>query len=276
MQRSLVCLTLLVLLSIPAFSQAREVVTQWEYKSATDCEGSNERLDLKKLGEEGWELVSVNQGVSSGSSTGCNKYYFKRPRKASSGQTQTEQPVAPKCNLSLSQILPLRGIRIGMSADELLALFPGSIDQFRIKYALDKAALPPNYGIASLNFTPQEYPELKDRFANVRSFDITLFDGRVSAFYVSYEFHQRDQANYGWTVDDWIAKLSESLNLPEPGAWDPPIASFNKNIECRDFEARASGQSNSTTINISAKGYYQQVQQRINDDQEKRRKAIKP
>ncbi len=275
MQRSLVCLILLAFLSIPAFSQAREVTTQWEYKLTNDCD-PNEGFDLKKLGEEGWELVSVEQAVSSGSSTGCRSYYFKRPRRTSSGQAQMEQPVAPKCNLSSSQILPLRGIRIGMSADELLTLFPGSRDQFRIKDALDKTALPPNYGIARLSFAPQEYPELKDRFANVQSFNFTLFDGRVSAIYVSYEFPQRDQANYGWTTDNWIAKLSESLNLPEPGAWDPPIASPYKNIKCRDFEAQATGQSNFTTINISAKGYPQQVQQRVNDDLEKRRKAFKP
>lgn len=275
MQRPLVCLILFAFLSIPAFSQAREVVTQWEYKSGTDCEYySNERLDLKKIGEEGWELVSVDQGVSGGSFTGCRSYYFKRPRRTSSGQTQPDEPVAPKCNLSLSQILPIRGLRVGMSADELLTLFPGSRGQFKIKEALDKAALPLNYGAAKLSFTSEEYPELKDRFANVQSFEISLVDGRVSSFRVQYQFSQGDRGDHGWTIDNWIAKFSESFNLPKPAVWEPPKASSYKSIKCRDFEAQAS--SNSPSISISSQAYYQQVQKRINDERENRRNTFKP
>jgi hypothetical protein len=52
-------------------------VTKWEYASILN-EGPATKETLDGLGAEGWELVSILQGQSSGKLL----YVFKRPREA--------------------------------------------------------------------------------------------------------------------------------------------------------------------------------------------------
>jgi hypothetical protein len=66
---------------------------QWEYKTVTGDGlvelGKNEQAGLNKLGDDGWELVSVTPGQGFSKAV----YYFKRP-KAAAGQGGDKRPAA--------------------------------------------------------------------------------------------------------------------------------------------------------------------------------------
>jgi len=98
------------------------------------------------------------------------------------------QPQNPsKCSLTPAQAPTIRGIKIGMSTEEILSLFPESNQRPDIKAALVQADGYPNYGVASLFFQLSGYPSLaKDRFAGIDGISVKLFDGRVAELRVYY------------------------------------------------------------------------------------------
>ena len=51
-------------------------------------------------------------------------------------QTQSEQLTISPCTLTMAQSPAIRDVRLGMSARELFALFPGSAEKDEIKAAL--------------------------------------------------------------------------------------------------------------------------------------------
>ncbi|MCI0387202.1 MAG: hypothetical protein MOB07_00295 [Acidobacteria bacterium] len=256
-------ISLMFLVSLPATAQTQ--AEKWEYKIVNICRDSRDS-ELNKLGDLGWELVAVT--ISDGS---CPAYYFKAPRGSIVSITPSHPPVpAPKCTLTLAQAPVIRGIRLGMSTDELLALFPRSRDQFQIREALSKAEI--NFGESSLFFSSREYPENEVMFnKNLQQYAITLFDGRVVTISVGFNFQPVNNIYPNWTVNTWIAKLSETYNLPKPEEWGPDRRSF-----CQGFEIEVSVQAHYASMLITNPAYRQQIKQRQEAEYEKQRRAFKP
>src|SRR5690242_2998343 len=112
---------------------------------------------------------------------------------AESAQTpiQPQAPAQPqntsKCSLTAAQAPAIRGIRLGMSTEEIVSIFPGSSQRPEIKMALESSEGYPNYGVARLYFQLLTYPTVaKDRFAGIDGISVTLFDGRVAELRVNY------------------------------------------------------------------------------------------
>jgi hypothetical protein len=261
---SIVSLT--CLLNFPAIAQTQP--EKWEYKYAQICSHNTFDSEMKKLGDEGWELVFGE------STPGCHNLYFKRPKKERFTPIPPAPAGPPKCNLTLAQVPAIRGIRLGMSTDELLALFPRSKEQAETIKALRNAEA--NYGEVNLYFRLGTYPENKEMFSNnISYYGVTLLDGRVASFTVDYNFSTQDNRNPEWTYRTWILKLSETYNLPKPEDWFSSGANY-ASIDCQDLRMYVNASSNSASIAITGPPVHEQIKQRREAASERLRREFKP
>ena len=136
------------------------------------------------------------------------------------GQTPSQSQGQSNC-VTMIQSPAVRGIRLGMTAEEVFALFPGSSERLENRRAIEVAERSPYYGIANLYFQPSTYPSpAKERFAAIDSVLITLFDGRVTEVRVEYAGPNSSSKSPAWNnVDDFIAKLAEAFALPSAKYW---------------------------------------------------------
>jgi hypothetical protein len=192
------------------------------------------------------------------------------------GQTPNQSPGQSNCFTAI-QSPAVRGIRLGMTAEEVFALFPASSERPENKNAILSAEQPPNYGIASLSFQPSTYPSpAKERFAAIDSVSITLFDGRVTDIQVAYAGPDSNPRGPVWNnVDDFIAKLSEAFALPAAKYWFE-YSGYSKTLKCAGFEMEASNQNRQGRIRLRNNGYIDAARQRAAADEEKRRRDFKP
>ncbi|MEK6333937.1 MAG: hypothetical protein AABM67_03250 [Acidobacteriota bacterium] len=190
-------------------------------------------------------------------------------------QTQTPSAGTSACRVAVTQAPAIRGVKLGMKMDEVLALFPGSAENNDIKSAIAKAQGFPNFGLASLYLIPSQY-STKDRFAGISSFRVTFVDGRLNQYEVEYESPPGGPV---WRrVDDWITKLSDSFKLPPASTWaaDQNL-SDRKSLTCDGFQVRASNMNFRGNLSVSTLDTPLQKQmERRAAYEEKLRREFKP
>ena len=142
----------------------------------------------------------------------------------------TEQSNA-NCSLTMAAAPVLKGLKLGMTPDEVLALFPGSKDDAEVKSILSRPLSP--LGVSELVIRPAKF-ESKEKFTGINQITFSLLDGRVSSFTVSY-----NGPAYAH-VDQFVTKFVEGTNLPPPDQWQAYIGLDNqlKILTCKDFEIR--------------------------------------
>src|SRR5258708_40263616 len=97
-----------------------------------------------------------------------------------SAQASAQNQNPSLCSLTPTQSPSIRGIKLGMSVDQVLSIFPESSQRPEIKAALGSTEGYPNYGVARLWFQLSTYPSIcKDRFAGVQQISLVLFSGCV-------------------------------------------------------------------------------------------------
>src|SRR5262249_48742601 len=118
-------------LSIPNYpatygqtSKKNERLAEWEYKQ---LHSPSDEL-LNHHAKDGWEIADAAGGGGDG---GVYIVILKRSRSHPLFGTQTAEfpnpappPQTPKCTLTLAQAPAIRGLRLGMTSDELFAIFP--------------------------------------------------------------------------------------------------------------------------------------------------------
>ena len=135
------------------------------------------------------------------------------------------------CSLTQPAIPAIEGLRLGMSRDELLALFPGSKEDPDVKRYLVRQ--PDQFGDAELVIRPSNYRP-KDEPVRVKQISFDLLDGRVYRFNVGYNGPQYRN------VDDFIRTLTDGTPLSRIEEWQPFTGMENlKIIKCKDFEINA-------------------------------------
>ncbi len=187
------------------------------------------------------------------------------------------QPQNPsKCTLTPAQAPAIRGIKIGMSTEEILSLFPESSQRPDIKAALVQADGYPNYGVARLYFQPADYPSLaKDRFAGIDGISVTLFDSRVAELRVQYAGpNSRPRGPLWLNVDDFIAKLSEAYALPAARDWALG-SQAGRMLKCNGLDIEALIQ-NGGSVMLRSTAYVDISRGRAAADEEKIRREFKP
>jgi len=261
---------------------------KWEYKVVNYCDPENrvidEREHIQHLGEEGWELVSADTQVVS-ETTRCSVHYFKRPGGVESKQISKQQP---RCSVPLDKAPTIRGLRLGMSADELLSLFAlNSISKSNAENALKDAGSAPKYGVATFTISPRDATmmEVKEKFAGINHFIFTAFDGRVVEIRVTYD--RGNPSLYpSWTIDELTAKVSSAFSLPGANYWEPSSSNDQRKLNCKGFEVEAAinppiytilpvlGFYRTPSLTITDQLYRQVLDQRVKSDQEMKQREF--
>jgi hypothetical protein len=134
------------------------------------------------------------------------------------------------CDVTIAQV-QVNGLRLGMTPEQVMALFPGSSEDAEVRASLSRPAS--KFGVSSFIIRPDKYKS-KAKFAGINQITFTLLDGRVSTFSVGYNGPE-------WPhVDKFVAKFVEGTNLPAADAWEANVGmdSQLKTLKCRDFEIR--------------------------------------
>ena len=135
------------------------------------------------------------------------------------------------CTLTLAQAPAVEGLKLGMKAEEVLALFPGSSADKEVRAAMLAPASP--LGLSGMVIMPQRYPS-KAKFPHVNSVTLQLLDGRVISVNVTYEGPEYKH------VDEFLGKYLEGKKLPAAHAWEPYVGMDTqlKTLNCKGFELK--------------------------------------
>ena len=175
------------------------------------------------------------------------------------GQTPTP------CNLTVQTSPAIRGIRLGMAAEELRKLL-APLGQVKIDREVIIANSPGQYDFASFDLNGNELDAT--RFDGVAYISISLYKNLVVSFTVSYI---GPPTGPRWRrIDEWIAKLSEAYHLPEAAQWEGD--SNQRTLKCNGLVVRASAGG----ISLEKPGYQSEIDARKEAVEEKKRREFKP
>ena len=194
---------------------------------------------------------------------------------------QPPPPQAPTCKLTLAQAPVIRGLRLGMTSDELFAIFPtNEREEFDRAQKLKSAELHPNYGYTSFEFSLSNYAT-KDRFTGIGLLVFGLFDRKVVFIRADY---------YNTPQFDSLGQLMEittgQFGLPEFKDWPD----YNKNwsgaaLNCDGFVFKVNAYnalnqqqigSGSFSIELTDPAYKKIVEDRRKADRARKREGFKP
>jgi hypothetical protein len=116
-----------------------------------------------------------------------------------------------------------------MTAEEVLALFPGSKDDAEVRASIAK--LPSALGVSNLVIRAQNF-DSKAKSSGIRDLTLSLLDGRVSNLTANY-------LSGDWShVDEFVNKFTEGTTLPDAKSWEAYVGLDNqqKSLKCDGFE----------------------------------------
>jgi hypothetical protein len=203
----------------------------------------------KSAGSE--RVVNQNAEIQSASTT------------TSSDSNQEKQP----CSLKLPGAPVVNGLRLGMTTDELLALFPGSKNDAEVTASASGVT---SFGTATVVIRPERY-QSKENFPGIGQVTVRLADGRVYEFTVNYNGPEYSH------VDKFVAKFAASTGLPPTDQWDAYVGMDNqmKTLTCADFEVRAFAGGQGGSLNyVVVKDLV--TDQKLKDRRAKARAATSP
>jgi len=172
-----------------------------------------------------------------------------------------------ECKLTQAKAPALRGIRLGMSVDQVLAQIPGSEADSDLLARLSRD----RFGSRNANVLPGRYVASREKFAGIEGLNLTFLDGRLVSFLINYEGTE-------WSNrEQFAARVAEALNLPGVGAWKPRSGVLA--VACEGFEISvqtswpngAQIAIKDTTVDVS-----KVVHDREEVPKEKARRAFKP
>ena len=193
-------------------------------------------------------ILLGNQGVQPNPKEESDVYRFRPAAAASTDAAeQANVAVAPKKTvfpMALSQSPAINGLKLGMTPEQVLALFPGSKTDEEVQRELSR---PPNrFGVSSFTIKPQKYSS-KSKFDRVTQIIFTLFDGRVSTLYVGYDSPVWEH------VDEFVTEFSKGRNLPAADEWEAYVGMDTelKTLNCQEFEIRLFAGGHNVQINYT-------------------------
>jgi len=182
----------------------------------------------------------------------------------------THKPTQTRCSLTEATAPSIRGLRLGMTFDELLALFPGIAKKKDLKDVIEKAKSTSAIDAAYFGFDPATDGDAQ-KFAGVDSVSAGVYKGRVVDFSVQY-------SGATWkNIDEWIARLSESFPPLSAQSWTAgPNEAPNKVLNCDGIVIEAAILGAGASIRMRTNAYIQGVEERAKAAEEKKRQATKP
>lgn len=172
-----------------------------------------------------------------------------------------------ECKVTLAQAPAIRGIRLGMSVEQVLAQVPGSEADSNFLANLSRDY----FGSRNVTVVPSNYATSKEKFAGINSISLSFLDGRLLSFFVHYngpEWRSKEQ---------FVARVAEALNLPGVGAWKARNNALA--VACDGFEVSvqtSGGMDAQIGMKDTTVDFARVVQDRVDVPKEKARRAFKP
>lgn len=141
------------------------------------------------------------------------------------------------CDLTPKQAPTIRGFRLGMTLNQVFELLPTTRTDKQVVEGLEriKAEQMPSQLTVQLN--GYEFPyKTMPMFQNIQYIVLRFFREEITSITIQYNWP------YWSNADEFIAKLRETLTLPEAKEWQG--AQDNKNLRCKDFAMNVSAQNN--------------------------------
>jgi hypothetical protein len=178
-------------------------------------------------------LIAVSIACSTGKSAPTQPQ-LTESRLLSQAPSPVPSPAVQEssaCTLKASEAPVFNGLKLGMTPEEILALFPGSKDDPELRSKL--SAPPGKLGNLTFLLTPSKYGSAAN-YKEISRINISLLDARVSNFTINYVSPQSTD------LDKFIEKVSKGKKLPPPDQWKPyeGMDTQMKTLECNGFSVR--------------------------------------
>lgn len=154
---------------------------------------------------------------------------------ANANQATVETASAPQlvsnCGLAMPAAPSIDGLKLRMTAPEILALFPKSDQDSQIAARLAKA--PSKHGQQGFLIRLEDYPP-KNKTADITRVDVEFLDGKAYVYNFGFNGPQYPH------VDDFVTKFIQGTSLPAADQWQayPGMDNQMKVLTCQDFEVR--------------------------------------
>jgi hypothetical protein len=246
---------------------------EWEYKQL-----NNPPDDLlNHHAKDGWEIAAA--AGAGGDGSGYYKIFLKRSKSHPLFWTQTAEmprpeppppPQKPACKMTLAQAPVIRGLRLGMTSDELFAIFPANEhEEFDRAQQLRSAELPPKYGHTFFDLYTSKYPT-KDQFTGIGNIRFDLFDKKVVSIIANYtNTPQFDSAGQLMEIITRHFGLPEYKGGPRSEYWN------GTSLSCEGFRFQVSGLSGAFSIVLTDPTYKKIMEDRVQADRAKTREGFK-
>jgi hypothetical protein len=125
----------------------------------------------------------------------------------------------------------VNGLKLGMTKEQVLAVFPGSETDPDLQSQLSRP--PSRFGVSDFVIRPEKL-EPKDKFASFTHFTFGLLDGHVSSLNIGYAGPAYSN------VDEFVSQFVAGTNLPQADQWQayPGMENQLKVLTCKDFEIK--------------------------------------
>jgi hypothetical protein len=181
-----------------------------------------------------------------------------------------QQPAPSNCALTAANSPTVRDVRLGMSLQQVLALFPAASKRKEIKDAVERAKAATANDIVYLVFDSTSDGG-GERFAGTDSILVGFYKGQVVDFNVSY-------VGPTWrTVDEWIEKIRQTWGLPAAQEWSVgPSENPSKILKCRGVEIEAGILGGGASIRVRNTEYNKGMGDGKEAIEERKRREFKP
>jgi len=212
-------------------------------------------------------LVTLGSACKLENSFATSNRNVKASPTVESSSAPPTQETSSTCSLKMSGAPAIIGLRLGMTPDEVLALFPGSKEDAEVK--ADLARPQSQFGESDFVIRPAKYD--KDKFANLNQIIFTVLDGKISAYDLRYNGPQ-------WPhVDKFVESVSSQSGLPPVEQWTSFVGMENqlKTLKCTDFEVEVFAGGKGGNLNyVRVKDLL--AEKKLNDRQAKARAQQSP
>lgn len=146
---------------------------------------------------------------------------------------QTTSNTVTDCKMTVAQAPEIRGLRLAMTINQALAVFPGAQTDPDVRAKLAREY----FGSQNASVAPARY-ESKEKSVGVNFINLGFLDGRLTSFSIHYEGPE-------WKSDEqFAARVAETLSLPGMGYWKPVLGGLT--LACDGFQigvSRSGGNS---------------------------------
>jgi hypothetical protein len=172
-----------------------------------------------------------------------------------------------ECRLTIGTAPAIRGLRLGRTVQQVAEVFTGNSQD--VEFLAQVKSGTGIFGQSNIGIAPSSYP-LKAKFTGVNRVDLVFLDEKVYSIYINYK------GPYWDNVDQFLAKLSETYDLPAAKAWQSSYSSDRKTLRCNGFEIRAVAGSGETSVQMINPQLQKIVDERQAEAREKARQTFKP